>query len=734
MHESKGARALQRDAAGREAALAGARPAQPGLGDIMSENTFYLGLTMAGAISAGAYNGGAFDLLMEALEAWEKQRGQPDIPSHRVVIPVMSGASAGGITGALGLIALADGAPPKTDAANAVLATLPRLYKAWVELPTFTPDPVAGGAALLNTEDLKKLGPKDSVTALLDTTILTEIAEAVLQPMNVQHSPRPYLSQTLDLFLTHTNLRGVPYRITFTSGQGTPAGYDMLSHGDRVHYAVQGIGTAGFTSIWATPETSRPLNATAIPADALKTPVWGAFAQAVLGTSAFPLALTARKIEQVTMLDYQTRQWPLKGTHHPANPSLPPKFTLQPHFPPSIGDNPANPVNYVTLDGGMIDNEPFELARWTLMKNPPHPNERTLADVDRAVLMIDPFPEPPEYDLTGKLDSALRMVIGRLLPTFMNQARFKLDALADALDDDIYTRYLIVPRRRDKTTKALEYNTIACGLLGGFGGFLDVRFREHDYQLGRYNAYHFLKDSFAMPLTNAVLKAGYGTAPSPQFQTPSNPNDYQIIPLLVSEPQVPDWPQVDRDIVERMVKAAKKRAGAVFDQIKAGTGSRITRWVAAVAWYFGKDRLETYIRWAVLQDLIARDQYSGTQDKPWAGSGSVLGVGTGAGTALLFGGIKLKHVHMTLSALADPAWDFRTAGGIAMQHVLHGLTTSDVITILHHPSFKDVVAQGRATAAGLPTYTLAERKPGWFSQLPGVRQIGEYFSGDPTID
>jgi Cft2 family RNA processing exonuclease len=38
------------------------------------ENTFHLGITMAGAVSAGAYTAGFIDYLIEILEFWEKQK------------------------------------------------------------------------------------------------------------------------------------------------------------------------------------------------------------------------------------------------------------------------------------------------------------------------------------------------------------------------------------------------------------------------------------------------------------------------------------------------------------------------------------------------------------------------------------------------------------------------------------------------------------------------------------
>jgi len=63
---------------------------------------------MAGAVSAGAYTGGVLDYLIQTLDAWyeKKQLNDITIPSHSLSIDVISGASAGGITGAIAVLAL----------------------------------------------------------------------------------------------------------------------------------------------------------------------------------------------------------------------------------------------------------------------------------------------------------------------------------------------------------------------------------------------------------------------------------------------------------------------------------------------------------------------------------------------------------------------------------------------------------------------------------------------------
>ena len=65
----------------------------------MSDQTFHIGLCMAGAVSAGAYTAGVMDYLTEALAEWEKRRGNAGVPTHKVVISVIGGSSAGGMTG-----------------------------------------------------------------------------------------------------------------------------------------------------------------------------------------------------------------------------------------------------------------------------------------------------------------------------------------------------------------------------------------------------------------------------------------------------------------------------------------------------------------------------------------------------------------------------------------------------------------------------------------------------------
>jgi len=122
-----------------------------------STNTFDLGLALAGAISAGAYTAGVLGFLFQALNEWEKARTEPTTPGHRVELQVVAGASAGAITGALGVVALAHGMQPQEFTAEErensyrtaarsyqkFRCVLPSLYDTWVTRPRLV-DPSGG--------------------------------------------------------------------------------------------------------------------------------------------------------------------------------------------------------------------------------------------------------------------------------------------------------------------------------------------------------------------------------------------------------------------------------------------------------------------------------------------------------------------------------------------------------------------------------------------------------------
>src|SRR5476649_727746 len=80
--------------------------------------TFEIGLVLGGTVSAGCYTAGVLDFIFQALEEWQaaKTAGGPDIPSHNLIIKGITGASGGGVNGAIAGQALAYGFPHVTTA------------------------------------------------------------------------------------------------------------------------------------------------------------------------------------------------------------------------------------------------------------------------------------------------------------------------------------------------------------------------------------------------------------------------------------------------------------------------------------------------------------------------------------------------------------------------------------------------------------------------------------------
>ena len=305
-----------------------------------ADREFQIALALSGAISAGAYTAGVFDFLIQALDEWENARtgkylekgdDPGTIPNHFVGIKAMSGASAGAIAAAIGAVALAD--PDQKpiefdthrDGEQKIKCYLPKVYEAWVVKPGL----VAEGEEtidFLQTSDLDEApeetgdfsrtrgilgdeGEPRPVTSLLNSRLLDAIARAALDVKHVTDSPRRYISKTLHIYMTLSNLRGVPYSVPFDGGTGPKSGakndkglrencFHMISHGDRVHYAVTGLGTWNTTSEFADNDQKRELKAECLVTpdpDPLK-PNWKDYTVCALASAAYPVGLSPRLI------------------------------------------------------------------------------------------------------------------------------------------------------------------------------------------------------------------------------------------------------------------------------------------------------------------------------------------------------------------------------------------------------------------------------------------------------
>ncbi|MBY6241691.1 patatin-like phospholipase family protein [Methylosinus sp. Sm6] len=707
----------------------------------LSKQEFQIGLTMSGAISAGAYTAGVVDFLIEALEAWEKAREantDGTVPNHRVGIKVMSGASAGAITAAIGAIALVDEAKAGSFTHDGFVYryTLPKLYEAWVVKPTLD----AGDPKIqdfLSLDDIEARPPETEdfsrtsrtpypakndplpVVSLLNSRLLDDIAAGAISVGEVR-GPRPYVSATLHVYLTLSNLRGVPWSLRFDGGD-----YHMISHGDRAHFVLQGAGAWATSSDFADNDTSRAeLDLATIP-DPANRNGWKDYAVCALGSSAFPVGLAPRLIDAPLPQDYAGRRYP--------NSDIAGLNNLAPQWPPAVVKE--TPFWFTCADGGIIDNDPFEYARFTLKKKAT--DQRILFDLhkaDRAVVMISPFPEPKPIRNEGEPAMDIVSLFRSLMPSLIDQARFKPSELALAVDPDHGSRYLIGPRRV-VDGKPQRYG-IASGLLGGFGGFVARAFRDHDYQLGRRNCQKFLMTAFAVPADHPIVTSWPQQLDKTPLEALPEASDradaisYCLVPLYGSAKEtvaLPPWPQIAQADLDRLME----RIGARFDRIAPLLVQQNVRGVLGLLLGFVllpgvrnlpgliKDKALSFTRLAILSDLVRRDQIRG-----WELPGDI--------------GVDPDDARLVIGELLDPAYDERNVEGIRkaaapMSQMLDAAAIERVLDRLKTARGKpyQVWEAPWRDKDGGRLYTLVSRRPDIVSRA--LIQLGVGFF-KPTVD
>lgn len=682
-----------------------------------NDSVFEIGLAMAGAISAGAYSAGVMDFLFQALDAWEKaKRETPDtVPNHSVCLRAAAGASAGSITAALAVVTAAGGLQREEFAIpqagkQKYKCVLPGLYTAWVNKPDMaSPE---GAPDLLSNTDLKA---GEAPRSVLNAQILGELVSETLRvPPDdgtasvPAHGGQglPYFARRFHLFLTLANMRGVPYQVSFTSG-GRLAAHSMMSHGDRVHYAVEGIGRHDGENDWLSQDPAMSLAISSVPkGDQALNGDWLAYGQAALASAAFPVGLAAKSIATNTRY-YEKRSWPGQAMN---------ARRFAPTWPTGWGHDPRD-FRFMSVDGGLIDNEPFEYARRSILPNSADMNPREDDEARGAVLMVDPFPEGPEFSPDDQEDATVLEVAKALLPILKNQARFKPDELAAALDDRVFSRWLIAPTRAKTETQDETY-AIATGVLGGFGGFLDESFRAHDYQLGRRNCQQFLKKIFVVGDRNPLAwdkDAGKPKWSDVAFSDPrfrywdeKRQKHYcSIIPVVGdAEPEVPvpPWPRINENRLARIEKRIEARAAYVAPKLlNFKSVSPALNWTLQKAWsWFGEGQLLSYVRGTIRADLIRRDQLEGWQS-----------YSDGARAAI---------AELSLSA-----YDYRTINGPKGLCKTTGLNEANVRDALNEVRKRqpDLIWSGQV--GNQECWTLAARRPGWVTRnnpLGGQLSIG----------
>ncbi|MBX2827926.1 MAG: hypothetical protein KTR22_07170 [Flavobacteriaceae bacterium] len=483
------------------------------------QKKFKLCITMAGAVSAGGYTAGVLDYLLETLELWEQAKDKnrklgkdhPDydtsIPMHDVEIDVISGSSAGGISGTLTMLALANknhkGFGEKNpNGDNNVF------YKSWVEMADDNQSDTL--EKLLNTRDLEE---HDEIRSLLNTEAIEVIADKALS-IDEQRSVPAYASKSLDLILTTTNLRGVNFRVNFDGNSNTSSGGTVITnHGGFFRYKLTNDQFAPGIPKKGSGNDDDLYYVLDFKEDKDMEYLKGA----TLSTAAFPIGLKSRKI---SISSEYIKRYPryLFGTSDGITPIIP------------EGEN----YTFNSVDGGLINNEPYGIGLKMLReKNPNHFKEGKY-----AVLMIDPFPnKDQDVEETG---SSILKIAGGMFKALRNQVMFNQDGIIDALSLEDRTKFLVEPIRKvenDQGKWVRAKSDLAAAPISGFAGFLSKKFRAHDFQLGRRNCQSFLRYYFAVPEdkieSRLCHKAEKEAMDRFQFMVPPrDPNGNKFFPII----------------------------------------------------------------------------------------------------------------------------------------------------------------------------------------------------------
>jgi len=557
---------------------------------------FRLGLTMAGAVSGGAYTCGVLDFLLEALDVWERAKaaeaaaGKPAgawrAPPHGLRLESLSGTSAGSLCTALLAVALQEeepGVPPVRggDPEN-------KLYRSWVQEIDIE--------RLLGTDDLEGEGLPPS---LLDGSRLEAITRAFVGYDWKGHRP-PWLASGLTVELCVTNLSGQSYGLSFQgealhgeAPEGRVPQHVMRNHADVVAFRLAYPPDTGFGGALRLGEDAFGPHLL-LPADEPDNPAWELLRAAALASGAFPLGLPARRLE-LPWDYYRRRRWAVAEPLPDGAGSL--SLAMRPIAPSEEAPNVEEGLfKFLCVDGGVINNEPFELVRRRLAGGPGLRNPREAEEADRAVVMIDPFPDMDRIEAAKALDPGFAAVLSLLVGAAVQTGRFKPEEVFLAQQQGCHSRFMIAPVRSYATTDGghhIEPDALAAAPCAAFGGFLSQDFRLHDFRLGRRNCQRFLARHFLLAEGNPLFRE-WSEDLKRDFRIERDGRKYlPIVPLLdntrsadgrnsAAEVPLPRWPSLGEQAMREVETKLEQRLGPLGRRLI----ERLPRYrgVARLAW------------------------------------------------------------------------------------------------------------------------------------------------------
>jgi len=543
----------------------------------MSKQTFHLGLSMAGAVSAGAYTAGFVDYVLEALSEWENakqtQANNPNsnIPNHNVIIDAVGGASAGGMVGMIATLALYSGNwKPVKKVSNVKTGNI--LYDSWVflddDLSLYAKES-RGKATFEKMLDTSDINPEVGAPSLLNSNPIDAIAERVFNelPTDASLDKLPeFISKDLRLLITLTSLRPLDYKVKMSRIKSkfldeTPS-HRVSSHDVLAHFKLNYDATKDKNKYL-------PFHPHTLASRSFLIKVTKA-------TGAFPIGLKPRYFDDEFATSY-------------LNNSLKVRKSLIKDMDILIDAETTSNFQFTAIDGGTINNEPFDEVLRHLINKHGVPN---LENPKFGTVLIDPFPSFFDSEVTDKVNykvSSIMGIVGALVPTILNQARNKQ---TDTYGVGLF-KLMSFPRKlKSGKMEIREHPPLATGALEGFGGFLDIKFRQHDFFLGRDNARNFLRGILFLECDKddpENLFYGVSDTVINEFRKKVKQDDgsekiyMPIIPDISkiegdtnpTKYEVEEFPKFNKEAFRKLEKPIKNRMKAI---LKAEFKGRIKKW------------------------------------------------------------------------------------------------------------------------------------------------------------
>lgn len=527
---------------------------------LAKDRIFELSIACAGGTSTGAYIAGVLDFLWEALDCWAAEPGPK--PDHTVRINHLVGTSAGGLTVAVAALMGARAFDPARHSDTPAQRAQNPLYNAWVEQITLTKLLSHPEQAETGEVALFYAAPRD-----VRTEVFTQIA-------NAQPKARAWLAHPLDLRLVIGDLRGVPYALDFNNtAHGQGADQVLFMHRDHVAFSLQVRPDAVDPAAHA--PDAHELDPATFAVDPPAGSPWRLFGEAAVASAAIPLVFATVDVAQNPWAyDWRTA-WFDSARGVPV--------VDVPVWEPPLATPPADFV-FTATDGGVFDDAPFDLARRRLAGQRGR-NPQAADEARRAVILVDPILDEgaatpsggshtPNEVKKGPLDLILRLVFSPV-----EQSRLSTFDLAMIKDEDIRSRYMIAPSRKNPDNPNRAWGpalSLMTRPMNAVMGFAHHAYREHDFLLGRYNAQWFLRRHFSLPATNSIVK-GHTAKWRADEKTPDG--EYPVIPLRGSAaveipPPVWNWQALkDKSSateagVDEYGRLLKKRLDGIFKNLK----------------------------------------------------------------------------------------------------------------------------------------------------------------------